>query len=59
MNTTARLEQLTRDLDRAFIVSAEALARIEERDGYVVEDLGERAVRGRAAPVLVFSVTTA
>ena len=59
MNTTARLEQLTRDLDRSFIVSADALARLEERDGYVVEDLGERTVRGRAAPVLVFSVTTA
>lgn len=59
MNTTARLEQLTRDLDRSFIVSADALAHIEERDGYVVEDLGERTLRGRAAPVVVYSVTTA
>ena len=59
MNTTARLEQLTRDLDRSFIVSAEALARIDERAGYVVEDLGERTVRGRAAPVLVYAVTPA
>lgn len=59
MNTTARLEQLARDLDRSLIVSAEALARLEERDGYVVEDLGERTVRGRTAPVLVYGVTPA
>jgi adenylate cyclase len=59
MNTTARLEQLARDLDRSFIVSAEALARLEERDGYVLEDLGERTVRGRAAPVVVYAVTPA
>jgi adenylate cyclase len=57
MNTTARLEQLTRDLDRSFLVSAEALPLPEERAGYVVEDLGERTVRGRAAPVLVYAVT--
>ncbi len=59
MNTTSRLEQLARDLDRSFIVSADALARLEERAGYVVEDLGERTVRGRAAPVLVYGVTPA
>jgi len=59
MNTTSRLEQLTRDLDRSFIVSAEALARLEEREGYVLEDLGERAIRGRAAPVVVYAVTPA
>jgi adenylate cyclase len=57
MNTTARLEQLARDLDRALIVSADALARLEQRDGYVLEDLGAQAVRGRAAPVLVYAVT--
>ena len=57
MNTTARLEQLARDLDRALLVSGEALARLEERTGYVVEALGERTVRGRAAPVLVYAVT--
>jgi adenylate cyclase len=59
MNTTARLEQLARDVDRSFIVSAEALAQLDERDGYVLEDLGPRAVRGRAAPVLVYAVTPA
>jgi adenylate cyclase len=57
MNTTARLEHLTRDLDRAFIVSADALARLDAREGYVLEDLGEQAVRGRAAPVVVYAVT--
>ncbi|MEX2147987.1 MAG: adenylate/guanylate cyclase domain-containing protein [Candidatus Rokuibacteriota bacterium] len=59
MNTTARLEQLTRDLDRAFLVSGEALARTGDRDGYLLEDLGARPVRGRAAPVLVYAVTPA
>ena len=59
MNTTARLEQLARDLDRSLIVSADALARLDDGGAYVLEDLGERAVRGRAAPVLVYAVTGA
>lgn len=39
-----------------FLVSGDALARLEVRDGYTVEDLGPQAVRGRAAPVHVFAV---
>jgi adenylate cyclase len=56
MNTAARLEQLTRTLGRRFLVSADALDRLGDRDGYAVEDLGPQPIRGRAAPVRVFAV---
>jgi adenylate cyclase len=56
MNTAARLEQLTRDLGRQFIVSSDALDLLAGRKGFRLEDLGEQAVRGRAATVRVFAV---
>lgn len=56
MNTAARLEQATRDLDRGFLVSADALARLEGSTPYEREDLGPRVLRGRAAPVHVYAV---
>ena len=59
MNTTARLEALAKEVNRSLVVSAEALARSGERDGYVLENLGPRTVRGRAAPVIVYAVTAA
>ena len=55
MNTTARLEQATRDLDRPFIVSADALGRLSDTNRYVLEPLGLQTLRGRAAPVEVYA----
>jgi adenylate cyclase len=55
MNTAARLEQATRDLDRRFLVSADALARLAGTEVYALEALGPRALRGRAAPVEVYA----
>ena len=55
MNTAARLEQATRDLDRRFIVSAEALSRLAGTERYALEPLGPRALRGREAPIEVFA----
>jgi len=55
MNTAARLEQLTRDLDRRFLVSADALGRLAGAERYALEALGPRALRGRAAPVEVYA----
>ncbi|HYB41682.1 MAG TPA: adenylate/guanylate cyclase domain-containing protein [Candidatus Methylomirabilis sp.] len=57
MNTAARLEQATRDLDRSFLVSADALNRLTGTERYMFEPLGPRALRGRAAPVEVYAVT--
>jgi class 3 adenylate cyclase len=47
MNTTARLEQAARELDRRFLVSGDALARLPPADGWVLEDLAP--VRSAAA----------
>lgn len=55
MNTASRLEQATRDLDRHFLVSADALRRLAGTERYALEALGSRALRGRAAPVDVYA----
>ena len=59
MNAAARIEQLTRDLHRRFIVSAEALERMMNAERYQIEDLGPQTLRGRAAPMRVFAVERA
>src|SRR5262249_24489182 len=56
MNTAARIEQATRDLRRAFLVSAEALDRLAGTERYAFEPLGSHALRGRAAPVEIYAV---
>jgi len=55
MNTASRLEQATRDLDRRFLVSADALSRLAGTERYELEPLGPQALRGRAAPVEVYA----
>ena len=56
MNTTSRIEQATRDLERQFLVSGGALERLDGLEGYALEDLGPQQLRGRAAMVRVYSV---
>ena len=56
MNTAARLEQATRDLDRRFLVSSDALSRLAATERYAFEPLGPQALRGRAMPVDVYAV---
>jgi adenylate cyclase len=56
MNTTARIEGVTRDLERQFLVSADALQRLDSVAGFALEDLGLQPPRGRAEPVRVYSV---
>jgi adenylate cyclase len=58
MNTAARLEQATRELDRQFLVSKEAISYLRGTDRYVLEPLGPQALRGRETPVEVYAVTT-
>ncbi|HEV8575437.1 MAG TPA: adenylate/guanylate cyclase domain-containing protein [Dehalococcoidia bacterium] len=57
MNTTSRLEQATRDLDRQFLVSGDALARLAKLDDFSLEDLGLQQLRGRIATMHVYAVT--
>lgn len=56
MNTAARLEQVTRDLDRRFVASADALERLPRSERFAFEDLGVQTLRGRATPMRVFAV---
>lgn len=59
MNTTSRIENATRTLGRNFLVSADALARIEGAGNYSLEDLGPQQLRGREALVRVYAVSAA
>ena len=56
MNTASRLENATRDLQRPFLVSEDALRRLEGSEAYALEDLGPQQLRGRAAPMRVYAV---
>jgi adenylate cyclase len=51
MNTTSRLEQVARELDRQLVVSADALRRLADTDQYALEDLGAHSLQGRSDPV--------
>ena len=55
MNTAARMEQVTRDLDRQFLVSADALNRLAGAGRYALESLGPYTLRGRAAPIEIYA----
>lgn len=56
MNTTSRIENLTRSLGRNFLVSEDALQRLEGAARYSPEDLGPQQLRGREAAMRVFAV---
>lgn len=56
MNTTSRIEQATRDLERQFLVSGDALERLADLGGFALEDLGLQRLRGRAAALHVYAV---
>ena len=56
MNATSRIENLTRTLGHPFLVSEDARARMEGTGLYEFTDLGPQALRGREAPLRVYSV---
>ena len=56
MNTTSRIENATRDLKRSFLVSEDALNRVEGKEAYVLADLGPQQLRGRETPVRLYAV---
>jgi adenylate cyclase len=57
MNTTSRLEQATRDLERQFLVSGDALERLADVDGFARENLDMQRLRGRVAAMQVYAIT--
>jgi adenylate cyclase len=57
MNTTSRLEQVARELDRRLVFSADAVDRLAGADAYPLEDLGARVLRGRSSPIQVYAAT--
>ena len=57
MNTTSRIENATRDLGRPFLVSEDALRRLEGAEDYMLEDLGPQQLRGRQAALRVYAAT--
>ena len=48
--------EATRDLDRRFLVSSDALSRLAATERYALEPLGPQALRGRATPIDVYAV---
>jgi adenylate cyclase len=56
MNATSRIENLTRTLGYPFLMSEDALARMQGTDGYALTDLGPQELRGKQAPVRVYAV---
>ena len=57
VNTTARLEALSKSLDVRILVSADLLDRLGPLpDDLAVEDLGAHVLRGRAEPLAVASI---
>ncbi|HXJ84018.1 MAG TPA: adenylate/guanylate cyclase domain-containing protein [Candidatus Methylomirabilis sp.] len=57
MNTTSRLEQVARSLDRRLVVSADALCRLTGVDPSAFEDLGPQDLRGRASAMRVYALS--
>ena len=56
MNTAARMEQLCRELDRPFLVSAQAMELLTLPDGVRAEEMPQVAVRGREQQLRLFAL---
>ncbi len=59
MNTTARLENATRELGLPFLVSGDALGRLDGLERYRTRDLGLQPLRGRTGNLQVHAVELA
>ena len=57
MNTASRIENATRDLGRPFLVSEEALRRLDGAQDYALDDLGPQQLRGRKTPMRVYAAS--
>jgi len=55
MNTTSRIENLTRTLGHPFLVSEDAIVRMQGADAYALRDLGPQSLRGREGQMRVYA----
>ena len=56
MNTTARLEELSRGVDGGFLASRAAMERFSSTPPFAICDLGRLPIRGRADGIDVFGI---
>jgi adenylate cyclase len=56
MNTAARLEELSRNVDGGFLASRAAMDRFNSAPPFAVRDLGRLPIRGRADGIDVFGI---
>jgi adenylate cyclase len=56
MNTAARLEELSRDVDGGFLASRAAMERFDSAPPFAVRDLGRLPIRGRADGIDVVGI---
>jgi adenylate cyclase len=56
MNTTARLEELSRSVDGGFLASRTAMERFFSKPPFALHDLGRLPIRGRAGGIDVFGI---
>jgi adenylate cyclase len=56
MNTAARLEELSRNIEGGFLVSRAAMERLGSSLPFAVRDLGQLPIRGRADGIDVFGL---
>jgi adenylate cyclase len=56
MNTTARLEELSRNVEGGFLASRAAMERFSSAPPFSVRDLGRLPIRGRADGIDVFGI---
>lgn len=57
VNTTARIEELSSEMDHPALASAELLDQLTVPDGLAAAALGEVRLRGKAQPVALYSLT--
>jgi adenylate cyclase len=56
MNTAARLEELSRQVDGGFLASRAAMQRFSSAPPFAVRDLGLLPIRGRTDGIDVFGI---
>jgi adenylate cyclase len=59
MNTAARLEELSRNVEGGFLASRAAMARFDSAPPFAVRDLGQLPIRGRADGIDVVGLAPA
>ncbi len=58
LNVAARLEELAKELDQDLLISGELVDAMDLPSGILIKELGEIALRGRAAPLRVVALRT-